>query len=53
MGTIIASLASLISYKLYVKKNHGSGGKYLLKFTEYNFISLAVFTFVNYVIIAA
>lgn len=41
MGTIIASLASLISYKIYIKEYDGK--KYLSKFTKYNFGSLLVF----------
>lgn len=41
MGTLIASLASVISYKFYVKNYDGQG--YLLKFHKYNFISLVVF----------
>ncbi len=51
MGTIIASLASIISYKLFIKENPTSGRRYLLKFTFYNFISLAIFTAVNYFVL--
>ena len=46
MGTIIASLASLISYKFYSKEYDGK--KYLIKFTIYNFGSLMVFTLLFY-----
>jgi Na+/H+ antiporter NhaD/arsenite permease-like protein len=49
MGTIIASLASVISYKLYIKEKSESGGEYLVRFSAYNFLSLAVFTAVNYI----
>jgi Na+/H+ antiporter NhaD/arsenite permease-like protein len=41
MGTIIASLASLISYKFYTKEYNGR--KYLSKFIKYNFSSLIIF----------
>ncbi|AGX43420.1 SLC13 family permease [Clostridium saccharobutylicum] len=41
MGTIIASLASLISYKFYSKEYDGK--KYLYKFIKYNFGSLIIF----------
>ncbi|HEY5588284.1 MAG TPA: SLC13 family permease [Candidatus Paceibacterota bacterium] len=47
MGTIIASLASLISYKFYAKEYDGK--KYLIKFTIYNFISLIVFAALFYI----
>jgi Na+/H+ antiporter NhaD/arsenite permease-like protein len=43
MGTLIASLASLISYKIYTNENPGEGKKYLVKFNVYNFVSLGVF----------
>lgn len=51
MGTIIASLASVISYKLYLKEKPESGGEYIGSFSVYNFISLAVFTAVNYILL--
>lgn len=50
MGTLIASLASVISYKLFAKENPESSGKYIAEFTVYNLLSLAVFTFINYFI---
>jgi len=50
MGTIIASLASVISYKLFVKDNPGSSRKYIGLFSLYNVISLGLFTFINYFI---
>lgn len=52
MGTIIASLASLISYKIYIKENEASSKAYLKKFNLYNFSSLLLFTVVIYVCIA-
>ena len=36
LGTLIASMASLISYKLFVKARPGETGKYLLWFTVVN-----------------
>lgn len=51
MGTIIASLASVISYKLFSKAKPECGGKYLAKFSLYNLISLAVFTLLNYFLV--
>lgn len=41
LGTIIASLASLISFKFYIKTEGAKPGKYLLIFTLYNLIFLA------------
>lgn len=40
MGTLIASLASLISYKLYALSEDCKPGKYMLLFTAYNVIYL-------------
>lgn len=51
MGTIIASLASVISYKLFIKENPGNSGKYIAKFSVYNLLSLIVFTLVNYFLV--
>lgn len=51
MGTIIASLASVISYKLFIKENPESSKKYLIKFSLYNFASLGVFTLINYLVL--
>lgn len=42
MGTLIASLASVISYKFYAKTYNGKA--YLIKFHLINFASLAVFS---------
>ncbi|MBE5922729.1 MAG: citrate transporter [Lachnospiraceae bacterium] len=44
LGTLIASLASLISYKFYVKTPGAKTGRYLLVFTAYNMLFLAVLT---------
>ena len=42
LGTLIASLASLISYKYYVRTPGSRKGRYLLVFTGYNALFLAV-----------
>ena len=41
LGTLIASMASLISYKFITQKKNISKGKYLLFFTIANIIFLA------------
>ncbi|MDF2537806.1 MAG: sodium/sulfate symporter [Herbinix sp.] len=40
LGTLVASLASLISYKFYMKTDDASAGKYLFVFTIYNLVFL-------------
>ena len=42
LGTLIASMASLISYKLYAQHETADTGKYLLVFTGYNVLGLGV-----------
>ena len=44
MGTLIASMASVISYKLYCNSNNESRTRYLRVFTMYNILGLALFT---------
>jgi Na+/H+ antiporter NhaD/arsenite permease-like protein len=51
LGTIIASMASVISYKLYIQNDPNDGKKYLLKFSIYNFLFLAFLTFIPYFIL--
>jgi len=51
IGTIIASLASVISYKLFVRENPESSGKYIVSFSVYNLLSLVIFTAINYYLI--
>jgi len=51
LGTLVASLASLISYKLYVKTENARSGKYLGIFTLYNLIFLAVLCIFYFIII--
>lgn len=42
LGTLIASMASLISYKLYAHRYNETKGRYLLWFTVMNLVFLAV-----------
>ncbi|QGU94038.1 anion transporter [Clostridium bovifaecis] len=51
MGTLIASLASVIAYKLYVSDYPDRSREYLIKFSIHNFISLGIFIIINYFII--
>ena len=51
LGTMIASMASVISYKLFIMANPNEGKKYLLTFSIYNFSYLAFFTFIQYFIL--
>ena len=44
VGTLISSLASLITFREYTKHNPGKGGKYLLLFSAFNFAFLGVLT---------
>ena len=50
MGTLIASLASVISYKIYTSEFSNSD-KYLKTFTLYNVIGLIIFVPIIYIII--
>lgn len=40
LGTLIASLASLISFKLYIRSEGAKKGRYFVEFTVYNFVLL-------------
>ncbi len=42
LGTLIASMASLITYKFYVRTSESSAKKYILVFTAFNLCCLAV-----------
>ena len=42
VGTLISSLASLITFREYVKHNPGKSGAYIRKFTAYNFAFLMI-----------
>jgi Na+/H+ antiporter NhaD/arsenite permease-like protein len=50
LGTIVASLASVISYKLFIQANPQDSKMYLIKFSIYNFTFLVFLTLVHYVI---
>jgi Na+/H+ antiporter NhaD/arsenite permease-like protein len=52
MGTIIASLASVISYKLHIADNPEGAGKYLSRFSIYNIFGLVLFTALDFLLIA-
>ena len=45
LGTLIASMASLISFKLYCNSKGANKNKYILVFTGYNLLFLAVLSF--------
>lgn len=51
LGTIISSLASVISYKLFIQSNPREGKQYLTKFTIYNFAFLLFFALVQFAIL--
>ena len=51
LGTIVASLASVISYKLFIQANPTESKKYLIKFSLYNFSFLAFLTLIQFFII--
>ena len=42
VGTLISSLASLITFREYTKQNKGKTGYYMLLFTAFNFAFLAI-----------
>lgn len=44
VGTLISSLASLITFREYVKHNPGKSGKYILQFSAFNFAFLFILT---------
>lgn len=48
MGTLIASLASVISYKLFIKDNPEHGKSYMIKFSLYNISSLVILAGISY-----
>ena len=43
-GTLIASLASLITFREYVRHNPGQSGRYIALFSAFNFGFLALLT---------
>ena len=50
IGTLVASLASLISFKLYSKSSGAKPAKYLLTFTVYNAVILVLLSAVVFLI---
>ena len=50
LGTLIASLASLISYKFFVKSFETQKGAYVAAFTKWNSLFLIVLTFFWYIL---
>lgn len=50
MGTLIASLASVISYKIYIAEFKDEGHSYFKSFTIYNIVGLALFSIITYFI---
>jgi len=50
LGTPVASLASLISYKYYMKSDNAHGGKYMLIFMISGFSMLLIMTIFSYII---
>lgn len=47
LGTLIASLASVISYKLYLREYPENSKDYIAKFTFYNFLALILLTIIG------
>ncbi len=50
-GTLIASLASLITFKEFMKHNEGKAGKYILTFSAFNFAFLGILLAVMMIVI--
>ncbi|MGM9570789.1 MAG: SLC13 family permease [bacterium] len=48
LGTMIASMASLISYRYYIKEQSSKKGKYILLFTVYNTVFLLILLLTYY-----
>lgn len=51
LGTLIASLASLISYRYYVNLKDAKKGKYFWTFTFYNLVFLLLIGFAGYLLL--
>ena len=51
VGTLISSLASLITFREYTSKTQGKAGKYILLFSAFNFAFLGVLTLAEYFIL--
>ena len=52
VGTLISSLASLITFREYVSHNPGKAGSYILKFSLFNFAFLIILALFSYAFIA-
>ena len=52
VGTLISSLASLITFREYTSHNPGKAGKYILVFSAFNFGFLFLLTGAQYLILA-
>ena len=50
LGTLIASMASVISFKLYTAEEERQGDNYFGVFTAYNFVLLIILGFIVYLI---
>ena len=51
VGTLISSLASLITFREYVSHNPGKTAQYIAKFSAFNFFFLIVLTFIMSLVI--
>ena len=51
LGTLIASMASVISYKLFVAEHPYQAGTYLRTFLYYNFVGLVLLGALTYVLV--
>lgn len=49
LGTLIASMASLISYKFYTQSENAKKGKYIFTFTVYNIVGLLLLLIVVFI----
>ena len=50
-GTLISSLASLITFREYVSHNKGGAGKYILVFSAFNFSFLLIMLAFSFIFI--
>ena len=50
-GTLIASLASLITFREYVSHNPGKAGSYILRFSAFNFAFLGILLLFSYLLL--
>ena len=53
VGTLISSLASLITFREYLTHNPGKAGSYILKFSAFNFAFLIILTAFAFVLTVA